>query len=327
VRTRSLSIHVYVGGPAGSGAAGYDIGVDRAYRPDVGAAFPGDGNYHGFDSVISTNRTGSQQVCAYAINAGPGNNVLLGCKTVTIGGSGEPIGTAFGASCAALTLVAIPGSNETNEAAGMDVAKGVLSQVTASATQHLGPSVRPHFLGYPAQLFPYGDSRKHGYQAAWSTVAYYGKQCPDTEFVLTGYSQGAHIAGDLAATIGKEGTPVSADRVRSVRLLADPARDGNFPSLVGMKPGGYGLTGYYGGLEISDRGYFGTLNDRVTEYCSAGDFVCNSSEETALTLAVFRARTHTSYHQLMVPGTNQTFTQRISDDIMQEILNPNKITY
>ncbi len=84
VRTRSLSIHVYVGGQAGSGAAGYDVGAARTYRPDVGAAFPGDGNYHGFDTTITTNQTGTQQVCAYAINAGPGSNVLLGCKTVTI---------------------------------------------------------------------------------------------------------------------------------------------------------------------------------------------------------------------------------------------------
>ncbi len=324
VRTRSLSIHVYVGGQAGSGAAGYDIGAAQAYRPDVGAAFPGDGNYHGFDTTITTDRTGSQPVCAYAINAGPGNNVLLGCKTVTIAAAGEPLGTAFGAPCGGITVLAIPGSNETNEAAGQDVARGVLANITRHFAD---PSIRTHYLGYPAQLLPYGESRGKGYQAAWSTVDYYGKQCPHTKFAFIGYSQGAHIAGDLASSIGKHGSPVSVDRLRSVRLLADPARDANFTPIVGMAPGGYGLSGFYGGLEPFDRSDFGLAAARVTEYCAAVDYVCNSSDTTLALLAVFQASTHTTYNTRLVPGTNKTFTERMTDDLVQDIVNLNAGTY
>jgi len=74
-----------VGGQAGTpGAQGFDLGPARSYRPDVNSAYPGDGNYHGFDATISTSKSGNQQVCAYAINVGPGANVLLACRNVFI---------------------------------------------------------------------------------------------------------------------------------------------------------------------------------------------------------------------------------------------------
>ncbi len=63
----SLAIHVYIGGPAGSGAPGYAI-TANVYRPDVNRAYPGVGNYHGFEEVIETKKAGNQNVFIYAIN-------------------------------------------------------------------------------------------------------------------------------------------------------------------------------------------------------------------------------------------------------------------
>ena len=80
----SLEIHVYVGGPAGSGAPGYRIKADTS-RPDVDAVYPGVGKNHGFSSTIQVDRTGTQTVYVYAINvAGGDTNPLLGAKSVTI---------------------------------------------------------------------------------------------------------------------------------------------------------------------------------------------------------------------------------------------------
>ena len=79
----SLSIHVYVGGPAGSGAPCYVIKADKL-RTDVND-FYGVGNYHGFSDVIYTSLTGTQNVYMYAINVGGGNdNTLLGVNQVYI---------------------------------------------------------------------------------------------------------------------------------------------------------------------------------------------------------------------------------------------------
>ena len=87
VRTTAIGVHVYVGGPAGAaGVQGFDIGLANLHRPDVGAAFPGVGDHHGFDRVLDVAKFGTQPVYVYAINAPgtPGGNVLLASRTVHI---------------------------------------------------------------------------------------------------------------------------------------------------------------------------------------------------------------------------------------------------
>lgn len=72
-----IAIHVYVGGPAGSGAPCYGIPADR-YLSGIGN--------HGFDSTIYVSTSGTQTLYVYAIDYNNmGNNTLLGQKTVTIG--------------------------------------------------------------------------------------------------------------------------------------------------------------------------------------------------------------------------------------------------
>jgi len=81
----SISVHVYIGGPAGSANAEGHAIIANISRPDVNTIYKISGN-HGFDSTITTSKTGVQDVYVYAINAPGtgGNNVLLGKKTVTI---------------------------------------------------------------------------------------------------------------------------------------------------------------------------------------------------------------------------------------------------
>lgn len=50
-------------------------------RTDVGAAYPGEGNLHGFDATMATT-VGSHQVCVYGIDSSGGPNTGLGCRTV-----------------------------------------------------------------------------------------------------------------------------------------------------------------------------------------------------------------------------------------------------
>lgn len=83
-RTSPVTMHVYVGGPAGPSAEGHNIGAASSSRPDVGRVYPGVGDSHGFDTTFATDRYGTQQVCAYAINIGAGSNALIGCRSVTI---------------------------------------------------------------------------------------------------------------------------------------------------------------------------------------------------------------------------------------------------
>lgn len=79
-----LDVHVYIGGPAGSGAPCYVIKADKL-RSDVEDVYGSVGQYHGFEEIINTTLTGSQPVYVYAINVGNGSdNTLLGSETVNI---------------------------------------------------------------------------------------------------------------------------------------------------------------------------------------------------------------------------------------------------
>ena len=80
-----INIHVYVGGPAGSGAPGYDTGVTAVARPDVLA-----GGSPGFDVDVWGSWSGTLPVFVYGINIGGGTNALIGSTTVTVAASSEP---------------------------------------------------------------------------------------------------------------------------------------------------------------------------------------------------------------------------------------------
>ena len=66
--------------------------VADAPRADVGAAYPGYGPLHGLSTRIPIG-PGSREICAYAINTGPGStNPLLGCRSLVA----DPIGNLDG---------------------------------------------------------------------------------------------------------------------------------------------------------------------------------------------------------------------------------------
>jgi hypothetical protein len=84
--TEPLGIRVYVGGrPGARGAVQQDLGpVATLLRTDVGARYRQAGAQHGFDVSFATLKSGPQPICVYALNAGPGEDRLLGCQATTI---------------------------------------------------------------------------------------------------------------------------------------------------------------------------------------------------------------------------------------------------
>jgi hypothetical protein len=73
----SIPVHIYVG------SAGAATTADLV-RADVGQAYPGYGDTHGYSWTRTGLARGSYQVCVYGINVGVGANSLLGCRTVSI---------------------------------------------------------------------------------------------------------------------------------------------------------------------------------------------------------------------------------------------------
>lgn len=78
VPTTPIDVHIYIDGN------GFAVRAD-GYRPDVADAKPGFGPNHGFIANVNVS-AGRHEVCAYGINypGTAGDNVLLGCRTVTV---------------------------------------------------------------------------------------------------------------------------------------------------------------------------------------------------------------------------------------------------
>ena len=79
----NVEIHLYDAGPSGTrGDAGFRANTQRT---DVGAAFGGYGDNHGFSATIPSMDVGTHDVCAWAITtAGGDGNSLLGCTAVEV---------------------------------------------------------------------------------------------------------------------------------------------------------------------------------------------------------------------------------------------------
>ncbi len=76
-------VHVYIGD------TGHAVRADLS-RSDIGTIYPGYGVVHGFDAVLPA-PSGWHNVCIYGIDVGPGENRLLGCRNVLVGG--DPFGS------------------------------------------------------------------------------------------------------------------------------------------------------------------------------------------------------------------------------------------
>ncbi|GAB4582291.1 cutinase family protein [Nocardia sp. IFM 10818] len=95
----------------------------------------------------------------------------------------------------------------------------------------------PRMVPYPADYgreVPYAESSAAGKAALLEAIA----ESPN-RVVVAGYSQGAAIAGDVAADIGRGLWPEL--EVAACALIADPLRPAG--QCVGPDPGGYGIAG------------------------------------------------------------------------------------
>ena len=135
----------------------------------------------------------------------------------------------------------------------------------------------------------YDDSRNEGTSKLEGELRQVHERCPQTKFIMTGFSQGAVLTGDVADRIGTGNGPIPADAVAGVALIADGRRENG----VGINPG-YPLGGI--GAEISlepvsgliqpivpgatmrgkRSGGFGAIADRTYQICAPNDSVCDA---------------------------------------------------
>lgn len=80
----------------------------------------------------------------------------------------------------------------------------------------------------PSTEHTYGQSVQMGVDWSTKRMEQTARECPNTKFVITGYSQGASAAGNVATAVANDFVKgVTSDDIVAVMLVADPARSGN----------------------------------------------------------------------------------------------------
>ncbi|OCF84079.1 cutinase family protein [Nocardia brasiliensis] len=174
--------------------------------------------------------------------------------------------------CADTFNLFIPGTWETNEAADPAQPIGMLRPIAEAIQREHGATSAIYFTPYMARAFDnghtYADSKNTALTNARKALRDYGTRCAGTKFTITGYSQGADAAGDIASDIGNGRGPISADRVLGVGLLSDPAAGTTGETAVGPRTPGKGIA------DPRPRG-MGALSGRVTSICDPNDLYCS----------------------------------------------------
>ncbi len=199
--------------------------------------------------------------------------VVGGCTLSTL----PSIAQAGTTDCVSTFNLLIPGTWETDENADPAAPVGMLAPVAHALKSTHGDAVEVHTLPYMARAFDnghtYADSKADAVSRATQVLEDVAQSCPRTKFTLTGYSQGADAAGDLASNIGNGRGPVDASRVLAVGLLADPGAGTPGAATVGPRTSGHGIA------DPRPRG-MGALSGRVASICDPGDLYCSIEKGT-----------------------------------------------
>ncbi|MBC2592497.1 cutinase family protein [Rhodococcus aetherivorans] len=197
-----------------------------------------------------------------------GTAVAGGCVVVTAPAPAH----ADPSDCAATFNLFIPGTWETDEHADPSRPVGMLAPVAEALQRAHGAAAEVYTLPYMARAFDnghtYADSKADALRRAEHVLSTSAERCPGTRFTITGYSQGADAAGDLAAAIGHHQGPIPAERVLAVGLLADPRAGTDGAVVVGPPASGDGIA------DPRPQG-MGALSGRVASICDPGDLYCS----------------------------------------------------
>ncbi|MFZ2174180.1 MAG: cutinase family protein [Rhodococcus sp. (in: high G+C Gram-positive bacteria)] len=256
------------------------------------------------------------------------------------------------ASCPDVQVVVVPGTWESS--AGDDPYNPTANPASlmlnvSRPLQELFPPARAdvYTVPYVAQFsnpvaFPpdgqesYNNSRTAGLAATNDILVRRHAECPLTSFLLTGFSQGAVIAGDVASSIGAGDGPVPADLVLGVGLIADGRRDPGAATDIGQAVAGVGAELSLAGLKVPGitmtgprPGGFGDLADRTVEICAPSDGICDAPLEafkpgnwvaSALRLLEYNNNpVHALYNSYVVDESGTTAPQWIANWAAEKI--------
>ncbi|NUP29227.1 MAG: cutinase family protein, partial [Nocardia sp.] len=156
------------------------------------------------------------------------------------------------------------------------------------------------YIAYPANMASYEDAVTTGVANTQQVMREIAQACPDTQFAIVGYSEGADVVRRVAMDIGHQEQQdggyavVDPAKVTGVVILADSGRsagDGPFPGAQNPNgnPDNFDQLYQNGGTPVPGRGAvagtsgdFGALNGKIASFCSDGDLTCAAPDNISL---------------------------------------------
>ncbi|HWS31947.1 MAG TPA: cutinase family protein [Actinoplanes sp.] len=166
---------------------------------------------------------------------------------------------------------------------------GIIGSLANAVTRASDQTITVEATDYPAALNPYAPSVAAGAEALTEQLTDEAGNCPDTKIVLMGYSQGAHVIGDVLAGTGRaagftRSAPIDAGisgKVVAVVLMGDPRH-------VPGEAFNAGTARTPGLFERGDDASLDAFADRTQSYCDTGDTFCAGGASIAVHLGYTR---------------------------------------
>jgi len=193
--------------------------------------------------------------------------LLVALTALAVSVTANPI-PAPTTGCAAVHVITARGSTE---APGEGPMSAVVDAIVGNSTQ----TVSREAVVYPAALFPYGSSEAQGVTDMKNKLAAKTSACPNTKIVLTGYSQGAHVAGDVLAAKA----PGTAKVVAAI-LFGDVGHVAGESFEKGTATAQHGLFPRASGV-------LEPFSAQLASYCDIGDPYCASGTNEPVHHAYF----------------------------------------
>ena len=199
-------------------------------------------------------------------------------------GSGGGASSGGGANAGGCSDVHIIATRASTERPGAGIIGSLVNAVESASDQ----SISTDTTDYPATLANYNSSESQGVAALTELVEAQVQQCPDQKLVLMGYSQGAHVTGDVLAggggRFGGGSEPIGADaagNVAAVILMGDPA-------FVPGKSFNAGTSNRAGTFPRREAQSLDPFADKIQSYCDTGDNFCAGGANLSVHLGYTR---------------------------------------
>ena len=250
--------------------------------------------------------------------AAVGATALAGLSSLTVvpAASAQTAASSSNTTCSAVDVVIAVGTgggnskDDPNNIHGLTLGRNYVSDIEKAYGEKVSAWQVPYTASVGVagslgetradQTLPYGASRLQGTLAAQKHIEEMKKLCPSTKYVITGFSQGATVAGDVTANLAAGKIPgVTKDDLLASYLIADPGRAALTKNSGSSSTGATGNLTENGALLIPldqglpvaknvgltgprTSGAFSNVEGKVLTFCHNNDVACSTDPEGIL---------------------------------------------